>query len=399
MATARILIADDEAGIRFGIGRFLESRGYEVDEADSCQRTYELCRSARPDVAVVDYRLPDGTALDLLPRLKEIDPAVPVVIITAHAAIDLAVRAIKDGAEQFLTKPVELPTLLVILERLLEDRARRRQLASRSRHARSEPDPFVGVSPAIRGLADEARRLLASESPVLILGETGSGKGVLARWLHDNGPRAGEGFVDLNCAGLSREFLETELFGHERGAFTGAVANKIGLLDVAHRGTLFLDEIGDVDPQVQPKLLKVVEEKRFRRLGDVRDRQVNTRLIAATHQDLEGLVRDKRFRADLYFRISPLPLTVPPLRSRPEDIPPIANRLLAELAGDLGRAESRLRPDAVEALQAYSWPGNIRELRNVLERALLLTDGTALGRRTCGLPRRPTRSRRPRRRI
>jgi DNA-binding NtrC family response regulator len=381
MATGRVLVADDEAAVRFGIRRFLESHGYEVDEADSCEGAYERCRACRPDAAIVDYRLPDGTALDLLPRLKEIDSSFPVVVVTAHAAIDLAVRAIKEGAEQFLTKPVELPTLLVVLERLLEDRARRRQLASRPRHLRREPDPFLGASRAIRDLADEARKLVASDSPILILGETGSGKGVLAHWLHDQGPRASDAFVDLNCAGLSREFLETELFGHEKGAFTGAVSSKVGLLEIAHRGTLFLDEIGDVDPQVQPKLLKVVEEKRFRRLGDVRDRQVNTRLIAATHQDLEGLVRDKRFRADLYFRISTLPLIVPPLRSRPEDIPLIADRLLAELAGDIGRASVRLLPDAVEALQAYAWPGNIRELRNVLERALLLTNAAALGRR------------------
>src|SRR5262249_25359141 len=216
------------------------------------------------------------------------------------------------------------------------------------------------------------------DSPILIQGETGAGKGVLARWLHNNGPRADEAFVDLNCAGLSREFLETELFGHEKGAFTGAVTSKMGLLEVAHKGTVFLDEIGDVDPLVQPKLLKVLEEKRFRSMGDVRDRQVDIRLIAATHQDLNILVKEKKFRSDLYFRISTIPLTVPALRDRVEDIPILANYLMRRLAADLGRGELSLSKQAEAAIQRYNWPGNIRELRNVLERAVLLSDREVL---------------------
>jgi transcriptional regulator with PAS, ATPase and Fis domain len=197
---------------------------------------------------------------------------------------------------------------------------------------------------------------------------------VLARWLHENSPRAEEAFVDLNCAGLSRELLETELFGHEKGAFTSATASKQGLFEVAHRGSIFLDEVGDVDLQIQPKLLKVLEEKRFRRVGDVRDRQVDVRLIAATHQDLGQLVRDKRFRDDLYFRISTIPLSFPALRERIEDIPTMAQYLLDKVAADLGRGELRLDESSIQALQAYSWPGNIRELRNVIERAVLLSD-------------------------
>jgi transcriptional regulator with PAS, ATPase and Fis domain len=209
---------------------------------------------------------------------------------------------------------------------------------------------------------------------VLILGETGTGKGVLARWLHENSPRAEEAFVDLNCAGLTRELLETELFGHEKGAFTSATASKQGLFEVAHRGSIFLDEVGDVDLQIQPKLLKVLEEKRFRRLGDVRDRQVDVRLIAATHQDLGQLVREKRFRDDLYFRISTIPLSFPSLRERIEDIPTLAQYMLDKVSADLGRGELRLDQGCIQALQAYSWPGNIRELRNVIERAVLLSD-------------------------
>jgi DNA-binding NtrC family response regulator len=370
----KILIVDDEPGIRFGVRDFLESEGLEVDEADSIAAAERAVRDGRPDAIVLDHMLPDGTALDLLPRIRDLDPSVPVVVLTGHASIDLAVRAVKEGADQFLAKPVELPALLVMLQRLLEtQREKRRQIAGRAKQAREAIDPFTGRSAAIRALADQARRVVASSSPILIEGETGSGKGVLARWLHRNGPRADEPFVDMNCAGLSREFLETELFGHEKGAYTGAVTSKQGLLEVAHRGVVFLDEIGDLDPQVQPKLLKVLEEKRFRRLGEVRDRQVDIQLLAASHQNLPQLVNENRFRGDLYFRISTIPLRVPPLRERSEDIPILVRGLLAALASDLGRRGLRLSPAAELALVAHAWPGNVRELRNVLERAVLLS--------------------------
>jgi len=377
-----VLLVEDDAAVRFGIRDFLESKGYTVEEATSCQAAQAAFRGSRPDVAILDYSLADGTALELLPRLKAADSDVPFVVLTGHGSIDLAVRAIKEGADHFLTKPVELPALLVILERLIENRRnRQRQVARRSSDARSAVDPFVGASPLIRRLAEDARRFVAADSPVLVQGETGTGKGVLAAWLHRNGPRAEEAFVDLNCATLSKELLESELFGHEKGAFTGASAAKPGLLDVAHRGSVFLDEIGDMDAQVQPKLLKVLEEKRFRRLGDVRDRHVDIRLIAATHQDLARLVREGRFRSDLYFRINTIPLTVPPLRERREDILVLASSLLEGIAADLGRAGLSLSPEAVRALEAYAWPGNIRELRNVLERAALLAEGPVLGPR------------------
>jgi len=381
MSRNKILVVDDEASIRFGIGEFLRSHGYEVSDADNCRAAEEAFRANRPDAAIIDYQLPDGDALGLLPRLKDIDPTVPLLVLTGHGSIDVAVRAIKEGAEQFLTKPLELSALLVILQRLLENQRNRQQrLVGRTREARESIDPFSGTSAAIRGLAEQARKVLSTESPILIQGETGSGKGVLARWLHQNGPRADEAFVDLNCAGLSREFLETELFGHEKGAFTGAVATKPGLLEIAQRGTVFLDEIGDMEPEVQPKLLKVLEEKRFRRLGDVRDRVVDITLICATHQDLMQRVKDGKFRSDLYFRVSTIPLQVPALRQRVEDIAILANHVLQKLANDLPRREVRLDPDAQRALQEHPWPGNVRELRNVLERAVLLSDKSLLKR-------------------
>src|SRR5919106_1857905 len=382
MRRLKVLIVDDEAGVRFGLRDFLETKGYAVEEAESCDAAEAACRAGDPDVILLDYLLPDGNALELLPRLRLIDEHVPVVVLTAHGSIDIAVRAIKDGAEHFVSKPVELPSLLVILERALDvQRNRQKQLALRSRRRSAVTDPFIGVSAAVRQLAADANRIAAADSPVLILGETGTGKGLLARWLHDHGPRAAEAFVDINCAGLSREFLETELFGHEKGAFTGAVARKPGLLEVAHHGSVFLDEIGDADLQIQPRLLKVLEEKRFRRLGEVRDRTVDIRLIAATHRDLAHLVREQRFRSDLYSRISTIPLVVPPLRERRDDIPILARRTLQGLAADVGRGDIELAPDADEALARYPWPGNVRELRNVLERALLLSDRPVLGAR------------------
>ena len=311
--------------------------------------------------------------------MKAADPGVPCIVLADYASLGVAVEALEMGAEQFLMKPVDRPALLLVLQRALENqRNRRRRLRDEAVRTREPLDPFLGESPAIRALAEQARKVLAADRPVLIRGETGAGKGVLAAWLHRNGPRSEECFLDLNCAGLNRDLLETELFGHEKGAFTGAVARKIGLLEVADRGTLFLDEIGDVDLPVQPKLLKVLEEGRFRRLGDVDDRRVDVRLIAATHRDLAALVEENRFRSDLYFRISTVLLRLPPLRERVEDIPILASHLIRRSAAELGRAAFDLSPGAVRRLQAHTWPGNIRELRNVLERTALLSAGNGL---------------------
>ncbi|MBZ5541929.1 MAG: sigma-54 dependent transcriptional regulator [Acidobacteriia bacterium] len=381
MARNRILLVDDEAGIRFGVGEFLAAHEQEVRHAESCAGAEEVLRSWRADIVVCDYALLDGNALELLPRLKAIDPYVSVIVLTGHGSIELAVRAIQEGAEQFLTKPVELPALLVVLERLCEQRRnRQRQMATQSRESREAVNPFVGSDPLIRRLREVLERVAVSDSPILIQGETGTGKSVLAAWIHQHGPRGQEAFVDVNCAGLTHDLLETELFGHQKGAFTGALSNKVGLLEVAHRGTVFLDEIGDVDAAVQPKLLKVVEEKRFRRLGDVRDCCVDVRLIAATHRDLAARVRQGLFRDDLYFRISTIPIRVPPLRERSGDIPALAQQILDGFAGRYGRKGITLDADAVAALQSYEWPGNIREMRNVLERAVLLTEENVIAR-------------------
>jgi DNA-binding NtrC family response regulator len=370
-----ILIVEDDIRQRALLGEFLSANSLKALTAGNCLEAEHICRTHRPDAAILDYELPDGNALDLMTRLKTIDPSLPIIILTGQGSIQRAVEAVKLGADQFLTKPVDLATLNVLLQRSLANhQIRQVQLADKRRGYPHVPDPFVGKSARIQKLAEVAHKVLNTNSPVLIQGTTGSGKGVLARWLHQNGPRAEWPFVDLNCAGLSKELLETELFGHEKGAFTGAVQNKVGLLEIGHKGTIFLDEITDLDLQVQPKLLKVLEEKHFRRLGDVRERFVDVRLIAATNRDFREHVRQKIFRNDLYFRISAISLSVPSLHERVEDIPILARQLLDHVSADLGVHSVEISDEAMRYLQSYPWPGNIRELRNILERAVLLGD-------------------------
>lgn len=392
MTSSTILLIEDDPAVRHGLAAFMRASGIEVDEAETCRTALELFREGRHEVVVADYSLPDGTSLDLLPDFKRLSEDTPFIILTAHGSIDLAVRAIKEGAEQFLTKPVDAKTLLVLVRRLIEQRQLKRRQRLAARQGSSSPDPFLGESALIRALEEQARKMVEWDSPVLILGETGSGKGVLARWLHENGPRADEPFVNVNCAGLSRELLESELFGYERGAFTGAVSAKPGLLEVGHRGIVFLDEIGDMDAAIQPKLLKALEEKTFRRLGAVRDRQVDIRLIASTNLDLEEQVRAKKFRDDLYYRVSTLTLVIPPLRQRQDDIPVLTDAILAGICRRMGKAPVRLAPDAEPALRGYAWPGNIRELANVLERAMILQRGDVLHAGDLGLGSRAAAS-------
>lgn len=374
MVKSLILVVDDEPGIRSALRTFLEASGYEVTLAESAAEAKAALKQQPADVVLVDQQLPDSSGIELLPVIKDLSPLCSVIMLTGYGTIELAVRAIKQGADQFLVKPVDLKVLQAMIEQQLEGRrARISQIVGRSRKKKEPVDPFAGHSPAIRKLAEDVRRLQHSDSPVLIEGATGTGKGVLARWLHQHGPRSREPFVDLNCAGLARELLETELFGHEKGAFTGAVGPKLGLMEVAHRGTLFLDEIGDLEINVQPKLLTALEEKRFRRLGDVRDRHSDFRLIAATHHDLSELSHQGRFRLDLYFRLSTIPMRMPSLRERPEDVPLLAASFLREFAEQRG-GELHLSKPALAVLRNYPWPGNIRELRNVLERAALLAE-------------------------
>jgi len=371
----KILVLDDDVLVQDFLESGLGIEGFEVVMANSVSSALVEVRKSNPDIILADYELRDGTAFDLLSWLKSHDFRIPVVVLTGHASIDLAVRAVKNGAEQFIPKPVDLGFLVTTLHRVLDNvRFQQKETANKLERSRYARDPFLGSSKAIQELKRSAKRAAESNSTILIQGETGTGKGVLARWLHKTSSRGNEPFVDLNCAGLSRELFESEIFGHQKGAFTGAVGNKVGFLEAANHGTLFLDEIGDMDVSVQPKILKVVEEKRFHRLGDVLERETDAQIIAATHRDLKSLAADGLFRSDLYFRISILRLNIPPLRERSEDIPIITNRLLEHLGSDIKHCELQISSDARKALQDYSWPGNIRELRNVLERAALLSD-------------------------
>lgn len=367
----RVLLIEDEPAIRLSLGRFLKRHAYEIAEATTCSAGESSFLQRRPDVVICESQLPDGNALEILARLRRADSSVPILVLSDHASIELAVRALKEGVEQFLTKPVDLDALLALLDRLTREKRRREaQRAIAEREARSAGDPFIGTSAAILELRQQALRLAAGDGPVLVLGEAGSGKGVLSRWIHAQGPRAAEPFVELNCAGLSRELLENDLFGHEQEAPTDAQKARPGLLEIADKGTLSLEEIGEVDLQVQPRLFKVLEEKTFRRSGDVRDRTVDVRLVAATQHDLASAVREKKFRSDLFYRIGVLPVRIPPLRERREDVSPLARALLP--------AGVELSREAEAALEAYPWPGNIRELRNVLERARVLTSRKVL---------------------
>jgi DNA-binding NtrC family response regulator len=376
LRSAKVLVVDDEEVLRNAIAEYLRNCGFEVVDCDGCESALKTLGRFRPDAAVLDYSLRDGNALVLLDQLKLIDPLTSVIILTGYGTIELAVEVIKKGAENFLTKPIELATLGVLLERSVRTQAAtRNQFATRVQHLKRSVDPFLGISSAIRNLHEQAQRVVASESPILIQGETGTGKTVLAKWIHAQGPRRDGPFVDLNCATFSRDLLESELFGFERGAFTGALNPKPGLFEVAHQGTLLLDEIGDLDPLIQPKLLKVLEEKQLRRIGDVRDRTVDSRLIAATNQELLHLVEEKRFRSDLYFRVSTIPIRIPPLRDRKQDVPMLSQFLLERSAVEIGRSGIQLSDDAMDRLAAYHWPGNIRELKNVLERAVLFSEG------------------------
>jgi DNA-binding NtrC family response regulator len=376
----KVLLVDDDVQMRNVLALYLRRCGFGVREAANLADARQLQAKEAPDLTIVDYHLPDGTAFDLLNSTRERESSEAVIVLTGLGTIDLAVRAIKSGAEHFLTKPVDLESLEILVRRTLEQQRDRRQRAFTAAVASAAPTPFLGTSRAVRRLEEMATAAIESDVPVLILGETGSGKGVLARWIHENSARRGEPFVDLNCAGLSRELAESELFGHQRGAFTGAVTSKPGLIEVAHKGTLFLDELGDLDLAVQPKLLKALEEGTFRRVGELTSRTSDVRLLAATHRNLAGMVKDDRFREDLLFRINTLTLEIPPLRERREDIRVVAHTVLTELCRRRGRAAPELSDDAAAVLENYRWPGNVREVRNVLERALLFTKGGVLDR-------------------
>jgi DNA-binding NtrC family response regulator len=367
-----LLVVDDERSLRFSIGEWARDEGYAPLEAASGREALELARERAVDAVVLDLKLADEDGLRVLRELRDNDPSLPVVMLTGHGTVEQAVRAIQLGAYDFMLKPPDLSHLGLVLERALEH-ARLRQEVSRLRQSGAGRVEIVGGSDGLKlAMSRLERAAKASASTVLLHGETGSGKELMARFLHEKSARAAGPFVELNCSAIPEQLLESELYGHERGAFTDAKRFKKGLFELADRGTLFLDEIGEMAPQLQAKLLRVLETRTFRRVGGGADITVDVRVVAATHRDLAKLVSEGRFREDLYFRLNVVPVHVPALRERVADIPPLAEHFVARFCRELGRPTARLHPAALERLQGYRWPGNVRELRNVIERVLLL---------------------------
>ena len=370
---ANILIIDDEESIRTTLSSYLQAKGHRVMEAELGATGLGICRRESPDLVLLDMKLPDGDGIELLQQIRSENEFTVVIMITAFGTIEKAVRTLKLGAENFLTKPFDPEALLIVMEHALRNLSLRKQEVLQELTRKSEDENhFIGRSSRMLKFYELARIVSQDQITILIQGETGSGKGRWAQWIHDNGPRPSKAFVELNCAGLSKELLESELFGYEKGAFTGAVSNKVGLLEVASGGTLFLDEISEMELPVQAKMLKVLEEKKFRRLGAVQERRSDVRLITATNRNLETFVKDGKFREDLFYRLKVMTLDLPPLRERKEEIVPMAEFFLSQMAQQKARRAPILTDEARDALRNYHWPGNVRELRNLLERAFLL---------------------------
>ncbi len=363
----RVLVVDDDTAVLFGLTHYLDRIGFEPTQAQSLAEARQHIHEHQFDIIMLDMRLPDGDGLEWIPNLREMLPDVAIVVITGYGDIPLAVEAMRRGADHFLTKPVNLDDLEVFLRKSIELGTLRRRVSAYRRLDRG-PVMYFGETPIMREVRRLAQLAAESDAPVLILGETGTGKGMLARWIHAHSQRAPMPFVEVNCSSLRGELLASELFGHVRGAFTTAIRDRKGLVEAADGGTLFLDEIGDMDLAVQAQILQVIEEKQFRRLGEVRVRRSDFRLICATNQDLDRAVQSRRFRRDLYYRIHVFPIYMPPLRDRREDIPGLVRHILQHL----GAGDREVTRAALERLQTYDWPGNVRELRNALERALIL---------------------------
>lgn len=371
--TAEVWVIDDESSIRWVLGRALESEGYRVETFASSEEALARLAERVPHVLISDIRLPGGDGFALLAEVRRRHPGLPVIVVTAHTDLPNALAAYGGGAFEYLPKPLDLDELAAVVDRALRGCA-----APPAAPARAPAETLLGEDPAMQRLFRALGRLARSPSDVLILGETGTGKELVARTLHAYGPRASGPFVAVNAAAIPGELLESELFGHERGAFTGATGPRAGRFEQARGGTLFLDEIGDMPMDLQTRLLRVLAEREFYRLGGARAVSVEARVLAATHRDLLRLVREGRFREDLYHRLNAVEIRVPPLRERPGDIPLLLRHYLAEAARELGTAPKSLADDALERLRAWSWPGNVRELQNLCRRLTLEVPGVVI---------------------
>jgi DNA-binding NtrC family response regulator len=374
------LVVDDEALIRTWLEAHLGDARYEVHVAATAAAARAVFHQALPDAALLDLRLPDGNGMDLLKEFLQADPDLTAIILSAHGDIGTAVDAVKLGAYHFLEKPPRLEELLNTLAKGLDARALSRTVSGLRRQAGwvVAGIEIVGRSAAIQRVVNLVGKVAAGDSTVLVRGESGVGKELVAQAIHARSARAGFPFLAVNCTALPESLLESELFGHERGAFTDARERKPGLLELADRGTVLLDEIGDLPPGAQAKLLRFLETRMFKRVGGVRDIRVAARILASTNRDLERAVRQQTFRSDLFFRLNVVPIVIPPLRERPEDIEPLARHFVDQLAATLRRPARGISREALSMLRRYTWPGNVRELKNVLERAMILEEGAEI---------------------
>ncbi len=370
----RVLVVDDERNIRESLQRLLELEGIDTASAADGREAVGLVRSETFDAIVADLKMPVMGGQELLERIRDEGYRSPVIIISALGEINDAVKALKTGAVDYIIKPFDPDELIHKVKAAVSNRRRENQIEAGARTSASA-SRFMGEGEAARSLRRLIEKIAATDTTVLITGESGSGKEVIAREIHSGSPRSEEPFVAVNVGGVHESLMESELFGHEKGAFTGADARKIGLFELAGAGSLFLDEIGEMSPPLQVKLLRVLQERRIRRLGGTRDIPIGARILSATNRDIERLVGEGRFREDLYYRLNVARVSVPPLRDRREDLPLIAGFLLEKLSARMGKGASRLGTDAVDALALYSFPGNVRELENILERALIYADG------------------------
>jgi DNA-binding NtrC family response regulator len=382
MSGSTVLIVDDERALARAMKAFLAEHGFEAETANDAEQALELLPKLHPDVIFSDVRLPGISGIEFLKRIREFDAAIPVVIMTAFGSIEGAVEAVKLGAFDYVKKPLDLEELRLLADRARETSVLKQELTYlRRRVAREVPfGEVVGQSGAMREVLERARQIAALDEtpPVLLTGETGTGKGLVARTIHASGPRAAKPFIDVNCTALPANLMESELFGYERGAFTDAKESKLGLFEAAEGGFLFLDEIGDVELSLQGKLLRAIEDRVVRRVGGIRDRKIDVRILAATNRDLDRDIDRERFRKDLYFRLAVILIRLPPLRERGNDILLLAEHYLRQFSSQYGRSVHQISAEAREQLLSYPWPGNVRELSHVIERAVLWSRGSEL---------------------
>ncbi|HHL40570.1 MAG TPA: sigma-54-dependent Fis family transcriptional regulator [Deltaproteobacteria bacterium] len=379
-AKRKVLLVEDNESVCEAVSEMLAMAGYEVKALDRGEGAVEMVKDFAPDILLTDLKLPGMDGIEVVRRVKETDPNVACIVITGYGTVESAVDAMKAGAFTYLRKPYEKDELLVILDKAYEvhsltkeNRSLRREMKRRS------IDAILGTSEAIQNIRDIIEKVADTDSTVLILGESGTGKELVARALHYQSSRSDKPFVPINCGAIPEDLLESELFGYEKGAFTGAIATKIGRIEAADGGTVFLDEIGDMSPALQVKILRVLQEKEFERIGGRKTIQVDIRVVAATNQDLEKAVAERRFREDLFYRLNVIPIVLPPLRERPEDVTLLADHFVKTISERKGKKITGFAPEVLAVFENYDWPGNVRELENLIERLVVLKGSGRIG--------------------